>query len=155
MERVSTRVYTLTGLLKYPNQRYSRDYLVIVYCTRYCTFDIGVIEWCRNVLLMATIPVKTLLQDLARKGPFSCTLQDPAGFCRKFLQDSCRIPQDLARSCRGARKKELFLQERFYWDRSWIFALLLGTQVSGYIPRGCVMKIHHQPMLGMCCTKSL
>ena len=42
--------------LKYPNQRYSRDYLVIVYCT----FDIGVIEWCRNVLLMATIVVEFL-----------------------------------------------------------------------------------------------
>ena len=56
-------------------------------------------------------PVKTVLQDLARKGPFflhpckilrnlaiSCgILQDS---CTKFLQDSCKIPQDLARYCK-------------------------------------------------------
>ena len=75
------------------------------------------------------IPVKTLLQDLARKDPFSCTparscriLQDPAGSCgilrdfacrnlagilcknpARFLQNPARshkIPQDLARSCK-------------------------------------------------------
>ena len=98
-------------------------------------------------------PVKTLLQDLARKGPFflhpckilqdlagSCRiLRDLEGFCRnlagflheipaRFLQDSCKIPQDpalqdLARSCRGARKKDLFLQDLAR-------AFLLGNKVS-------------------------
>ena len=69
------------------------------------------------------------LQDLAK----SCKiLRDLVGFCRnlagflqgfcaRILQDSCKIPQDpagslrilqyLARSCRGARKKDLFLQD--------------------------------------------
>ena len=49
----------------------------------YCTFDIGVIEWCSNVLLMATIIVE---------------------FLRCFQAHN--------------------------------------QQVSGYVPRGCVMKIH-------------
>ena len=70
-----------------------------------------------------------ILQDLAR----SCgILWDFAGIlqdcCTKFLQDSCKFPQDparshrilqdLVRSCRGARKKDFsckILQERFYW----------------------------------------
>ena len=46
------------------------------------------------------IPVKTLLQDLTRKGHFSCI---PAR--------SRRILQDLASSCRNARKKDLFLED--------------------------------------------
>ena len=69
------------------------------------------------------IPVKMLLQDLTRKGPFflhPCKiLQDPVGSCgileescRNSVQDSCKIlqdPQDPARYCRDARKKDLFL----------------------------------------------
>ena len=55
------------------------------------------------------------LQDLAR----SCgILRDFAGilqeFCARFLQNPARyhkIPQDLARSCRDTRKKDLFLQD--------------------------------------------
>ena len=71
------------------------------------------------------LPVKTLLQDLARKGPFFLhfckilqdlaryceILRDLVGFCRilagilqefcaRILQDSCKIPQDSTRSCR-------------------------------------------------------
>ena len=70
-----------------------------------------------------------ILQDLVR----SCgILWDFAGIlqesCRNFMQESCKIPakshkihrilQDLARSCRGARKRTFsckILQERFYW----------------------------------------
>ena len=69
------------------------------------------------------------LQDLAR---YCKILRDPAGSCgilqescrilaqnpcknpARFLQNptrSCRILQDFARSCRGARKKDLFLQD--------------------------------------------
>ena len=58
----------------------------------------------RNDHLLHYIPVKTLLQALARKGPFffhPCKiLQDLAGVQEKgpFLARSCKI-----------------LQERFYW----------------------------------------
>ena len=85
------------------------------------------------------IPVKTLLQDLARKGPFflhparSCKiLRDLVGFCRnlagflhkilaRILQDSCKIPQcKILQDLAGVQDKRTFscktLQERFYWD---------------------------------------
>ena len=72
------------------------------------------------------IPVKMLLQDLTRNSPFSCIparscgiLRDFGGilqeFCARFLQDSCKIPQDpqdSARSCKilqGCKKKGPFL----------------------------------------------
>ena len=85
-----------------------------------------------------TYPVKMLLQDLARKGPFSCTparsckiLQDPVGSCgilqdfAGILQDSCtkflldsskshKILQDPAASCKilqdlaGVQEKRTF-----------------------------------------------
>ena len=71
-------------------------------------------------------PVKMLLQNLARKGPFflhpckilqnlarSCgILRDLVGFCRNLAQNSYKIPaksrkipRDLARSCRDVRKR--------------------------------------------------
>ena len=80
-------------------------------------------------LILKSFPVKTLLQDLTRNGLFSCIparsckiLQEPVRSCgilqescTKFLQDSCKIPQDLA----GMQEKRTFsckiLQERFYW----------------------------------------
>ena len=59
-------------------------------------------------------PVKTLLQNLTRKGPFSCIParshkipQDIATFCRNLAEILCKIPakshkipQDLAGSCK-------------------------------------------------------
>ena len=72
--------------------------------------------------LFIVLPSKNAL---ARKGPFllhPCKiLQDPAGsfgilqeFRARILQVCCIISQvveDLARSCRDARKKDLFLQD--------------------------------------------
>ena len=88
-------------------------------------------------IALKEFPVKTLLQDLARKGPFflhPCKiLQDSVGSCgvlqescRILARNSCKIParflqnptrsrkiqQDLARSCKimqGCKKKGPFL----------------------------------------------
>ena len=79
--------------------------------------------------LVETCLVKTLLQDLQEKVHFSCIparsckiwsafagiLQEP---CARFLLDSYKISQDVAGSCRNARKKTFswkILQEHFYW----------------------------------------
>ena len=62
------------------------------------------------------IPIKMLLQDLPRKGPFFLhshkTLRDLA----EILQESCnkirgRVLQHPGRSYRNARKKDLFLED--------------------------------------------
>ena len=58
--------------------------------------------------------------------------------CRNFMQDSCKIPQDLARSCRGARKKDLFLQDLAR-------AFLLG---SSYPDKVFVRQLIHDLQLG-------
>ena len=50
--------------------------------------------------LLTYYPVKMLLHDLPRKGPFSCI---PAR--------SCEILQDLARFCGNAREKNPFLKD--------------------------------------------
>ena len=62
------------------------------------------------------------LQDIPRKCPFLLQsykiLQDNKGFCKnlarncvdRFLQDSCKIPKVLGRSCWNTREKDLFLQ---------------------------------------------
>ena len=67
----------------------------------------------QEVLLtkFTTHPVKTLLQDLPRKGPFSSTparsceiLQDPVRSCR-ILQESCRnLAQDSCKIPTKSRK---------------------------------------------------
>ena len=63
------------------------------------------------------LPVKTFLQDLTRKGPFYIPTRswDLVGFCRNFVQDSCKIPQDPEGSCKilqdlaGMQEKDPFL----------------------------------------------
>ena len=71
-------------------------------------------------------PLKMLLQDLPRKGPFSCI---PARSCEilwdfaRILQESysmipARFLQNPTRSNRNARKKDLSLEDlarAFYW----------------------------------------
>ena len=65
-------------------------------------------------------PVKTLLQDFARKGPFflrHCKiLQDPVGSCgilqescMNFVQESYKIPAKSCKILQGCKKKDLFL----------------------------------------------
>ena len=76
------------------------------------------------------------LQDLAR----SCGILQES--CRNFVQDSCKIPctgsrkipQDLARFCRGARKKDLFLQDLAR-------AFLLGSPFAGFSGRDTVFNL--------------
>ena len=109
-----------------------------------------------------SIPVKALLQDLARKGPFSCTparsckiLQDPAGSCgilwdfaeilqefrARILQDSCKIPQDPAGSCNilqdlaGVQEKRTFSCKILQERFYWdIKTGLKYTQGLKYVP---------------------
>ena len=73
------------------------------------------------VMLCKYIPSKNALaRSFKKRSFFLVFLQDLVGYCKNLagilLQDSCKIPQDLERSCRNARKKTFWkiLQERFY-----------------------------------------
>ena len=112
--------------------------------TKYAAFCLGHIYiWINNRYewYLENTPSKNTLAKSYKKVLFSCIparsckiLQDLVGSCgilqescRNFVQDSCKshkILQDLARSCRDARKKDFsckILQEHFYWvqDEKW------------------------------------
>ena len=86
----------------YTTERKYTTCSVEIYVTIYSKIPWGKLshfEW-EMAISGKTFPVKTLLQDLTRKGPFflyPCKiLQDPTG--------SCKIMQ-------GCKKKDLFLQD--------------------------------------------
>ena len=110
-------------------------------------------------VLFSCTPARSckILRDLVGScGILQESCKNLAGFlCKdpaRFLQNPTRsrkIPQDLARSCRGARKKDLFLQDLAR-------AFLLGIYIyTCYYPK---MLKNHTPfclLLSFCTTEYL